>query len=72
MKKVCGICLALTLIVAFTTQISAQKSSTSQGARPVVLTEAIPLPGVQGRFDHFGFDRQNRLFVSALGNNTYC
>jgi DNA-binding beta-propeller fold protein YncE len=34
------------------------------------LTEAISLPGVQGRFDHFSFDRQNQLFVAALGNNT--
>jgi YVTN family beta-propeller protein len=34
------------------------------------LTEAIPLPGVQGRFDHFSFDRENQLFVAALGNNS--
>ncbi len=34
------------------------------------LTGAIPLPNVQGRIDHFGFDPNNRLFVSALGNNT--
>jgi len=36
-----------------------------------VLTGAIPLPDVKGRIDHFGFDpTHNRLFVSALGNNT--
>jgi DNA-binding beta-propeller fold protein YncE len=36
-----------------------------------VLTGAIPLPNVKGRIDHFGFDpTHNRLFVSALGNNT--
>jgi hypothetical protein len=36
-----------------------------------VLTGAIPLPNVKGRIDHFGFDPEhNRLFVSALGNNT--
>jgi len=23
-----------------------------------------------GRFDHFGFDGKNQLFVAALGNNT--
>ena len=35
------------------------------------MTLAIPLPGVKGRIDHFGFDpTHNRLFVSALGNNT--
>ena len=37
--------------------------------RPMVLTEAIPLEGVKGRFDHFGTSGK-QLFVSALGNNT--
>jgi len=36
-----------------------------------VLTGAIPLPNVKGRIDHFGlYGSHNRLFVSALGNNT--
>jgi YVTN family beta-propeller protein len=31
----------------------------------------IPLEGVEGRFDHFGADVENkRLYVAALGNNT--
>jgi len=31
----------------------------------------IPLPGVEGRIDHFAFDPAgDRLFVCALGNNT--
>jgi DNA-binding beta-propeller fold protein YncE len=35
------------------------------------LTQTIPLPGVQGRFDHFAIDgKGRRLFVAALGNNT--
>lgn len=35
------------------------------------LTHTIPLPGVQGRFDHFAIDVEGRrLFVAALGNNT--
>jgi DNA-binding beta-propeller fold protein YncE len=35
------------------------------------LTRTIPLPGVQGRFDHFAIDAKGRrLFVAALGNNT--
>jgi len=38
--------------------------------QPLVLTGTIPLPNVQGRIDHFGFDPKGRLFVSALGNNT--
>src|SRR5258706_2488172 len=32
---------------------------------------SIPLPGVEGRFDHFAADpKGNRLFVAALGNDT--
>jgi DNA-binding beta-propeller fold protein YncE len=37
---------------------------------PLVMTGAIPLPNGRGRIDHFGFDPRNRLFVSALGNDT--
>ncbi len=38
---------------------------------PVKLTQTIPLPGVEGRIDHFALDAVgNRLFVAALGNNT--
>src|SRR3984893_3263124 len=35
------------------------------------LKQTIPLPGVEGRIDHFAIDAAGaRLFVSALGNNT--
>lgn len=34
------------------------------------MTEAIPMPGILGRFDHFGFDGGNQLIVAALGNNS--
>ena len=38
---------------------------------PLNLIKTIPLPGVQGRFDHFSIDaKDNRLFVAALGNNS--
>ncbi len=38
---------------------------------PLRLVETIPLPNVEGRIDHFGVDTKGqRLFVSALGNNT--
>jgi YVTN family beta-propeller protein len=45
----------------------------SGGERSNLLTQVgtIPLDGVGGRIDHFGFDaRGNRLFVAALGNDT--
>jgi DNA-binding beta-propeller fold protein YncE len=63
--------LILLVIFAFTIQMCAQKSSPPPSGAPLVLTGAIPLPNVKGRIDHFGFDpARNRLFLSALGNNT--
>ena len=42
-----------------------------QAAEPLQLVQTIPFPSVEGRIDHFGVDVQGqRLFVSALGNNT--
>src|SRR5215203_4378971 len=41
------------------------------GDAALKLVKTIPLPGVEGRFDHFAVDFKNhRLFVAALGNNT--
>lgn len=54
----------LTTAVLF---VNAQQKASQD---PLVLTGAIPLPDVQGRIDHFGFDAKGRVFVSALGNNT--
>jgi hypothetical protein len=71
LRKACGLGLVLIAIAAFTIQPSAQKNSAPPSAAPLVLTGAVPLPNVKGRIDHFGFDStNNRLFVSALGNNT--
>ena len=45
--------------------VSAQKDA------PLQLKQIIPLPGVEGRIDHFALDAANdRLFVCALGNNS--
>src|SRR5689334_6226081 len=42
-----------------------------QKAEPLRLDKTIELPGVQGRIDHMSVDvKGERLFVSALGNNT--
>ncbi len=69
--KFCTIFAGLPLLFLGATQtLFAQSTPVPDAPRPLVLTEAIPLPGVQGRFDHFGFDGGNRLFVSALGNNS--
>jgi DNA-binding beta-propeller fold protein YncE len=43
----------------------------ARAAEPLRPVQTIPLPGVEGRIDHFGFDAKGqRLFVAALGNNT--
>ena len=41
------------------------------GEARIKLKQTIPLPGVEGRIDHFAFDADGeRLFVCALGNNS--
>jgi DNA-binding beta-propeller fold protein YncE len=68
-RTVCG--LALVLALAAPIPLGAFAHQSSPPVAPLILTGAIPLPHVQGRIDHFAIDTtHNRLFVSALGNNT--
>jgi len=69
MKRVRVVCSGLMISFAGATALHAQESSAPQDVRPLVLTEAIPLENIKGRFDHFGTSGR-KLFVSALGNNT--
>jgi len=68
MQKALGLSLAAIAVV--TVQLSARRAPKDAQSAPLVLTGAISLENVHGRIDHFGFDPKNRLFVSALGNNT--
>jgi DNA-binding beta-propeller fold protein YncE len=69
--KVSGFGLVLVLIAAPAMRVLAQHKPPADNTAPLVLTGAIPLANVKGRIDHFGFDQaHNRLFLSALGNNT--
>ena len=71
MRNMCGVGLVLVLIAASAMRVLAQRNPPAESAAPLVLTGAIPLPNVKGRIDHFGLDpAHNRLFVSALGNNS--
>ena len=70
MKRICGVFLTLFLTIYLGTRGIGQQNSASATSAPLTLTGAIPLPNVQGRIDHFGFDARNRLFVSALGNDS--
>jgi YVTN family beta-propeller protein len=69
MTKLFGVCLAVSLLFGCVLDVGAQKSTAPAATRPLVLTEAIPLEGVKGRFDHFA-TAGRQLFISALGNNT--
>ena len=46
-------------------------ATSSAESTPLKLKQTIPLPGVEGRIDHFASDPSGqRLFVCALGNNS--
>lgn len=56
--------------MACVTTLAAQSPPAPPKSAPLVLTGAVPLPGVQGRIDHLAIDPKGRLFISALGNNS--
>ena len=61
----CRLCL-LTIMLASCAGIAPGRQSA-----PLRLVQTVPLPGVHGRIDHFDADvKGQRLFMSALGNNT--
>jgi DNA-binding beta-propeller fold protein YncE len=60
--------LGLTIVIAV---VSNHLALAEDGGASLQLMQTIPLAGVEGRIDHFGFDAAGeRLFVCALGNNT--
>ncbi len=63
---------ALALIASFvTTNAQQSQAQAEKKSLPLKLTQALPLTGVQGRFDHFTADTANaRIFLSALGNDS--
>jgi hypothetical protein len=73
MRRANEILLGIALAVVFADGLGAQQSTAAkpqaQRTQPLVLTETIPLEGIKGRFDHFGFGG-GRIFVSALGSNS--
>src|SRR4051794_28881568 len=52
-------------------QAVGQQQHAQDNARALRPVGSVPLPGVEGRFDHFAADADaKRLYVAALGNNT--
>jgi YVTN family beta-propeller protein len=48
-----------------------QPAIAADAGKAPALVQSIPLPGVEGRIDHFAWDEKNqRLFVAGLGNNS--
>ena len=59
------------MIRATTIFVCLAGSALAQDASVLILKTRIPLPNVDGRMDHLSVDvKGQRLFVSALGNNT--
>jgi hypothetical protein len=66
MRRVCIILLSLFAATA----AGAQQPSNDESA-PLVLVRIIPLPDVQGRFDHMGVDNKSgRVFVAVYGDDS--
>jgi hypothetical protein len=63
---------AIAALLAIAEPLAAQEAGKlAPNLPPMTLRTRIPLPGVYGRIDHFGWDsKRGRLLVSALGNNT--
>jgi len=72
MKRSGIVCLAIGLgCPIFSNVAFPQTTRVSKASPPLRLIQEIPLPGVQGRIDHFTVDAEReRLIFSALGNNT--
>src|SRR6267143_588951 len=62
----CSVVCASTLTAAVPVAFAQERE-----APPVREVQEIPLPGVQGRLDHFTIDaKRKRVIFSGLGNNT--
>src|SRR4051812_43850130 len=65
--------MALAALISLGCQARAGSRDVKEDApsRAMKQVGSVPLPGVEGRFDHFGVDvGGRRLYVAALGNNT--
>jgi YVTN family beta-propeller protein len=63
--------LTLTFLFTACESPAARQKNAEKTNDVLAQVQTIPLPGVEGRFDHFAADpKSNRLFVAALGNNS--
>lgn len=63
--------IGLTVLAALATTTAAQNGSIPKEDTPLLLIRAIPMAGVEGRFDHMAFDtKHGKLFATVFGNDT--
>src|SRR5258708_6757487 len=69
MKKLCTIWLVFLATLAG--RAAAQDSPSNDEFAPLVLVRIIPMPDVQGRFDHMAVDNKTgRLYAAVYGNDS--
>lgn len=69
MKKPYAVYLALMFL--FATGTAAQETPSNDESAPLVLVRIIPMPDVEGRFDHMGVDaRSGRVLAAVYGNDS--
>ena len=62
--------LGLVVMFGWAGRATAQVPSNDESA-PLVLVRIIPMPDVQGRFDHMGVDnKSHRVFAAVYGNDS--
>src|SRR6266851_7650546 len=58
-------------VLLFSVYGAAQDTLPADETAPLVLVRIIPIPGVEGRFDHMAVDNKNgRVFASVYGNDS--
>jgi DNA-binding beta-propeller fold protein YncE len=68
MKNLSGMCLFLLFALI---RAAAQDNPSNDEFAPLVLVRIIPMPDVQGRFDHMGVDSNTgRIFAAVYGNDS--
>jgi DNA-binding beta-propeller fold protein YncE len=68
MKKLCGMFFVLLFALI---SAAAQDTPSNDEFAPLVLVRIIPMPDVQGRFDHMAVDNKTgRLYAAVYGNDS--
>jgi DNA-binding beta-propeller fold protein YncE len=61
----------LIVLLALAARVAAQETLPTDESAPLVLVRIIPIPGVEGRFDHMAVDNKSgRVFAAVYGNDS--